>query len=158
VTILAPQTQDSVTWDLLQFKIPSGKGFTLWINRKTGLLERVEGSVTKQLSDYRSVNGVLLPFMEKKPADSGELTLAYSTRTLRDHLNSAAFAVPFRKDYEMPSSGEVTIPADGGLTFQTTLPITDVALVDLRPKRTWSASTPFASAMFPLQVSSRTSR
>jgi len=121
VTILAPQTQDSVTWDLLQFKIPSGKGFTLWINRKTGLLERVEGSITKQLSDYRSVNGVLLPFMEKKPADIGELTLAYSTRTLRDHLNNAAFAVPFRKDYEMPSSGEVTIPADGGLTFQTTI-------------------------------------
>lgn len=121
VTVLAPKTQDSVTWDLLQFKVPRGKGFTLWINRKTGLLERVEGSITKQLGDYRSVNGVLLPFMEKKSTDNGELTVTYSTRTLREHLTSAAFAVPFRKDYQMPSSGEVTIPAEGGLTFQTTI-------------------------------------
>jgi hypothetical protein len=75
VTVLAPQTQGSITWDLLQFKVPSGKGFTLWINRKTGLLERVEGSIAKQFSDYRSVNGILLPFMEKKPADNGELTV-----------------------------------------------------------------------------------
>jgi Aspartyl protease/PDZ domain len=119
VTVLAPQTQGSVTWDLLQFKVPGGKGFTLWINRETGLLERVEGSITKQLSDYRSVNGVLLPFMEKKPADNGEFTVTYSTRTLREHLNNAAFAAPFRKDYKMPPSGEATISAEGGLTFQT---------------------------------------
>src|SRR5260370_1438832 len=121
VTVLAPQTQGSVTWDLLQFKVPGGKGFTLWINRKTGLLERLEGSITKQLSDYRSVNGVLLPFIEKKPADNGEFTVTYTTRTLRKHLDSAAFAVPFRKDYQMPPSGEVTVSAEGGLTFQTTI-------------------------------------
>ena len=112
VTVLAPQTQNSVTWDLLEFKVPGGKGFTLWINRKTGLLERVEGSITKQLSDYRSVNGVLLPFTEKKPAGNSELTVTYTTRTLREHLDTVAFAVPFRKDYQMPLSGEVTVPAE----------------------------------------------
>ena len=32
VTVLAPQTQGSVTWDLLQFKVPGGKGFALWID------------------------------------------------------------------------------------------------------------------------------
>jgi Aspartyl protease/PDZ domain len=121
VTVLAPQTQGSATWDLLQFKVPGGKGFTLWINRKTGLLERIEGSITKQLSDYRSVSGVLLPFIEKKPADNGELTVTYTTRTLRKHLDNAAFAFPFRKDYQMPPSGEVTISAEGGLTLQTTI-------------------------------------
>jgi predicted aspartyl protease len=121
VTVLAPQTQGFATWDLLQFKVPGGKGFTLWINRETGLLERLEGSITKQLSDYRSVNGVLLPFIEKKPAEKGELTVTYTTRTLRKHLDSAAFAVPFRKDYQMPPSGEVTVSAEGGLTFQTTI-------------------------------------
>jgi hypothetical protein len=41
---------------------------------------------------------------------------------------------------------------------RTFLPITDVALVDLRPKHTWSVSTHFASAMFSLQVLSRTLR
>ena len=121
VTVLAPHTEGSATWDLLQFKVPGGKGFTLWINRKTGLLERVEGSIRKQLSDYRTVSGVLLPFIEKKPADNGELTITYTSRTLRKHLDNAAFAVPFRKDYQMPSSGEVTISAEGGLIFQTTI-------------------------------------
>src|SRR5260370_17472512 len=121
VTVLAPQTQGSATWDLLQFKVPGGKGFTLWINRKTGLLEGVEGRIKKQRSDYRSVNGVLLPFIEKKPAEKGELTVTYTTRTLRKHLDNAAFAVPFRKDYQMPPSGEVTVSAEGGLTFQTTI-------------------------------------
>jgi hypothetical protein len=121
VTVLAPQTQGSVTWDLLQFKVPGGRGFTLWINRKTGLLERVEGSITKQLSDYRSVSGVLVPFIEKKAVDNGELTITYTSRTLRKHLDNAAFAVPFRRDYQMPSSGEVTISAEGGLILQTTI-------------------------------------
>jgi predicted aspartyl protease len=121
VTVLAPHTEGSVIWDLLQFEVPGGKGFTLWINRKTGLLERVEGSITKQLSDYRSVSGVLLPFIEKKPVDNGELTITYATRTLRKHLDKTAFAVPFRKDYQMPPSGEVTISAEGGLILRTTI-------------------------------------
>ena len=102
VAILAPQTQDSVTWDLVQFKVPGGKGFTLRINRKICLLDREEGSITRQFSDYRFVNGVRLPFLEKKPADDGDLDVAFSNRTLRKHLDSAAFAIPFRKDYTMP--------------------------------------------------------
>jgi hypothetical protein len=115
VTVLAPQTQGSITWDRLQFRVPRGKGFTLWINRETGLLDRVD---TKQLSDYRPVNGVLLPFLEKKPSGNHELTITYTSRTLRSHLDSAAFAIAFRKDYTMPPSGEVTVPAEGGLIFQ----------------------------------------
>jgi len=121
VTALAPQTQGSVTWDLLQFKVPGGKGFTLWINRETGLLDRVEGSITKQLSDYRSVLGVMLPFAEKKPAGKGELAVTYTSRTLREHLDNAAFAIPFRKDYQLTPSGVVTVPAEGGLIFQATI-------------------------------------
>src|ERR1700733_5979792 len=63
----------------------------------------------------------MLPFIEKKPVEKGELTVTYASRTLREHLDTAAFAVPFRKDYQMPPSGEVTIPAEGGLSFQTTI-------------------------------------
>jgi hypothetical protein len=118
VTVLTPRTQGTITWDGLRFKVLGGKGFTLWINRETGLLDRVEGSDTKQFSDYRSVNGVLLPFIEKKPAGNSELTITYTSRTLREHLENAAFAIPFRKDYQMPPSGEVTVPAEGGLVFQ----------------------------------------
>jgi Trypsin-like serine proteases, typically periplasmic, contain C-terminal PDZ domain len=118
VTVLAPQTQGWTTWDRLQFKVPGGKGFTLWINRETGLLDRIEGSSAKQLSDYRSVDGVMLPFVEKKAAGDGEFIVTYSSRKLRPHVDSSAFAIPFRRDYQMPASGVVTVPAKGGLIFE----------------------------------------
>ena len=121
VTVLAPQTEGSTTWDRLRFQVPGGSGFTLWINRQTGLLDRVEGKTTKELSDYRPVNGVMLPFEEKKPAGSEMLTVVYTRRTLRQHLDATAFAIPFRKDYQMPPSGEVSVPAEGGLIFQATI-------------------------------------
>ena len=118
VTVLAPKTEGSVMWDRLQFKVPGGNGFTLWINRETGLLDRIEGSSAKQLSDYRRVDGVRLPFVEKKSAGNGEFIVSYTSRALRPHLDSAAFVIPFRKDYQMPSSGEVAVPAKGGLIFE----------------------------------------
>jgi hypothetical protein len=119
--VLAPQTEGSTTWDRLRFQVPGGTGFTLWINRQTGLLDRVEGQTTKELGDYRPANGVMLPFEEKKPAGSERLTVVYTRRTLRQHLDAAAFAIPFRKDYQMPPSGEVSVPAEGGLIFQATI-------------------------------------
>jgi hypothetical protein len=115
VTVLAPQTQGSVVWDRVQFKVTGGRGFTLWINRQTGLLDRIEGETVKELSDYRAVDGVMLPFAEKKPAGSETLSVVYTRRTLRPHLEQSAFAIPFRKDYQMPPSGEVSVPAEGGL-------------------------------------------
>jgi hypothetical protein len=121
VTVLAPQTERSTTSDRLRFQVPGGSGFTLWINRQTGLLDRVEGKTTKELSDYRQVNGVMLAFIEKKPAGSEMLTVVYTRRTLREHLDAHAFAIPFRKDYQMPASSEVSVPAEGGLIFEATI-------------------------------------
>jgi hypothetical protein len=121
VTMLAPQTEESTTWDRLRVQVPGGSGFTLWINRQTGLLDRVEGKTTKELSDYRPVNGVMLPFKEKKPAGSEMLTVVYTRRTLHQRLDATVFAIPFRKDYQMPPSGEVSVPAEGGLIFQATI-------------------------------------
>jgi hypothetical protein len=118
VTVLAPQTEGSTAWDRVHFRVPGGGGFTLWVNRQTGLLDRVEGKTTKELSDYRPVNGVMLPFKEKKPVGSAMLTVEYSRRTLSVHLDATAFAIPFRKDYQMPPSGEASVPAEGGLIFQ----------------------------------------
>ena len=92
---------------------PQGQSFTLWINRQTGLLNRIEGSGTKQLSDYRRVSGVLLPFVEKKTAGNGVLAVTFTSRTLRKHLDTAAFVIPFRKDYQMPASGEETVSGRG---------------------------------------------
>jgi hypothetical protein len=44
VSALAPHTEGLLTWDRLQFKVPGGKGFSLWINRETGLLDRIEAA------------------------------------------------------------------------------------------------------------------
>jgi len=121
VTVLAPQGEGSTTWDRLRFQVPGGSGFILWINRQTGLLDRVEGKTPKELSDYRPVNGVLMPFKERKPAGSEKLTVAWTRRTPREYLDAAAFAIPFRKDYQMPPSGEVSVSPEGGLIFQATV-------------------------------------
>jgi opacity protein-like surface antigen len=118
VTVIASKKEGTTRWDRLRFEVPGGRGFTLWINRETGLLDRVERKTTTELSDYRPVNGVLLPFVEKKPAGNDTLTVVYTTRTLREHLDAAAFAIPFRKDYQVPPSGVVITPAEGGLIFQ----------------------------------------
>ena len=121
VNVLAPQTERSTTWDRLRFQVPGGRGYTLWINRQTGLLNRVEGETTKELSDYRSVNGIMLPFAEKKPAGNDMLTVVYTRRALRQRIVAAAFAIPFRKDYQMTPSGEISVSAEGGLIFQATI-------------------------------------
>lgn len=118
VTMLTPRSEGSETWDRLRFQVPGGNGFTLWISRQTGLLERIEEKTTKELSDYRPVSGVMLPFKEKKPAGAETLTVVYTHRTLHEHLDAAMFAIPFRKDYQMPPSGEVSVSAEGGLIFQ----------------------------------------
>jgi len=118
VTVLAAQTRGSTSWDRLRFQVPGGSGFTFWINRQTGLLDRVRGKTAKELSDYRPVNGVMLPFKEKKPFGSQRLTVVYTRRTVREQLDVAAFGIPFRKDYQMPPSGEVSVPAEGGLILQ----------------------------------------
>ncbi len=121
VTVVAPQTEGSTTWDRVRFQVPGGSGFTLWVNRQTGLLDRVEGKTTKELSDYRPVSGVMLPFEEKKPVGDEMLTVVYTRRVLRQRLDATAFAIPFRKDYQMPPSGQVSVPAEGGLVFQATI-------------------------------------
>jgi Aspartyl protease/PDZ domain len=121
VTVLSPQNEGSITWDRLRFQVPGGSGFTLWINRQTGRLDRVEGKTTKELSDYRPVNGVMLPFKEKKPVGDEMLTVVYTRRTLRQRLDATSFAIPFRKDYQMPPSGQVSVAAEGGLIFEATI-------------------------------------
>jgi hypothetical protein len=41
VTLLSPTTEDGVTYDRLQCKVPGGNGITLWIDRKTHHIERI---------------------------------------------------------------------------------------------------------------------
>ena len=121
VTVLPLRTEGVTTLDGVQINVPGGKGFTLWIDRHSGLLTRIDGSITKHFSDYRQANGILLPFTETQPQGAGELVVHFTTRTPQPRLDHAAFAVPFHSDYHMPASGVVTIPAEHGLLFEATL-------------------------------------
>jgi hypothetical protein len=109
VKVLDPATESGATYDRLQFQVPGGNGFTLWINHATHMIDRiVSGDSTKYLSDYRNVDGVLLPFAYRRTGG----------QELLKQVNEADFAVPFRRDYTMPASGSVTVPARDGIIFQ----------------------------------------
>ena len=118
IKVLEPSLEMGATYDRLQIQVPGGHGFTLWINRATHLIERIAGDSTKYLSDYRPVEGVLLPFSDRRGKDGQEQVVAMVKRTLLKHVSEAAFAIPFHKDYEMPPSGVVTVPAQSGIIFQ----------------------------------------
>jgi len=120
VTMLDPATEGDATYDRLQFQVKGGHGFTLWINQTTHLMERVatDGNNIKFLSDYRRVDGVLLPFSQRKGNGNQTQVVTLTKRALLKRVNDSDFAIPFAKDFEMPASGSVTVPAEQGIIFQ----------------------------------------
>jgi PDZ domain/Aspartyl protease len=119
VRVLEPVTEKDGAFDRLEFRVPGGNGFTLWINRANHFIESiVAGSVTRYFSDYRRVDGLILPFTERGPSGEQEVVSTATKRTLLKIIDPADFAIPFQRDYDMPASGKVTVPADGGIIFQ----------------------------------------
>lgn len=120
VKLLDPVTEHDATYDRLQFEVPGGHGFTLWIGQTTHLIERVatDANNLKYLSDYRRVDGVLLPFSERTGSGDHAQVVTLTKRTLLMHANESDFAIPFAKDFEMPPSGSVTVPAEQGIIFE----------------------------------------
>ena len=119
VTLLTPEAEGSTTWDQLRFRVHGGSGFTLWINHQTRGLSLVawRAKTTKELSDYTARSMASCCHLRRKSqAGSEMLTVLYTQRTLRQDLDTTAFyAIPFRKDYQMPPSGSVSVAAEGGL-------------------------------------------
>ncbi len=100
--------------------MPGGNGFTLWINRDTHYIERIANSESATyLSDYRRVEGgLVLPFRKQVGTTASTPVLITTKLTLLAKVDEADFQPPFLTDYTMPDSGQVTVPADGGLTFE----------------------------------------
>ncbi len=108
VTVLSPYGGGSSTGGRLPFKARAAT-----MSRSgSRLLDRMEGSITRRLADYRLVHGVLSPILEMKLVGDNELTVIYTSRGLLLHLDRAAFIVPFLKDYTLPAGG-VTMVAEG---------------------------------------------
>jgi hypothetical protein len=118
VKVIAPASEQGQSWDRLQFQVPGGRGFTLWINRRTHLIERSDQESMRYLGDYRRVKGVLLPFSIRRISGDQEQTIILTRLTLLKKVEKVGFAIPFRKDYAMPQSGRVTVPAEDGILFQ----------------------------------------
>ena len=120
VSVLPPGIERDRILDGVRFRVSGGAGFTLWINRTSGLLERIDGTDPKEFGDYRSVQGILLPFVERYTSGDGR-TITFTRRTCQQHANPAAFAIPFQTDYHMPASGVVTVPTEHGLGIEAKL-------------------------------------
>jgi hypothetical protein len=117
VKVLAPANEQGQSWDRLQFQVPGGHGFTLWINRRTHLIEKSDQESMRFLGDYRRVQGVLLPFSIRRISGDQEQTIILTRLTLLKKIEKVGFAIPFRKDYAMPQSGSVTVPTEKGIPF-----------------------------------------
>ena len=109
----------SAILESVRFQVPGGRGFTLWINRANHFIERVvTDSSTRYWSDYRRVEGVMLPFSQRSGSGAQEILFTVTKYALLKTVEDADFAIPFQKDYEMPASGSVTVPAEDGITFR----------------------------------------
>lgn len=114
-TLLAPVTENGATYDRIACKPHSGHGFTLLVDRGTHRIIRLqEGGAVENFSDFRRINGgLILPFREQKDA----AVITFTQIKVLPQVAAADFRPPFRTDYTMPSSGQVTVPAEGGLIF-----------------------------------------
>ena len=119
VTMLPPATEGGVTYDLVQILVPGGNGFTLWIDRTAHRIDRIaNGDSAIFFSDFRRTDsGLTLPF--RNQTGTGKDAEVFTTTKLvaLRRLNQADFRPPYRADYAMPASGQVTVPAEGGLAF-----------------------------------------
>jgi hypothetical protein len=120
VSLPPRSSSNGSAYDLLQFKVPGGDDFTLWINRDTHYIEHIANSEsTTYLSDYRRVEGgLVLPFRKQVGTAASTPVLITTKLTVLPEVNKADFQPPFSTDYTMPASGQVTVPAEGGLNFQ----------------------------------------
>ena len=120
VTLLPSTTEGGIPYDLVQFRVPGGNGFTLWINRSTHHIDRiVSGDSVTLFSDFRRTeSGLTLPFRKQKGTGKNAVVFTTTKVVAFAQLNEADFEPPFRTDYTMPASGEVTVLAEGGLIFK----------------------------------------
>lgn len=123
VTLLPAVTEEGVTYDLVQFHVPGGNGFTLWIDRASHHIDRIAtGESATFFSDFRRTeSGLTLPFREQKGTGKDAAVFTTTKVVALSRLDQADFQPPYRTDYTMPASGQVTVPAEGGVIFKMKL-------------------------------------
>lgn len=119
VALLPSNSAGQSSYHLVEVKPQGGRGFILWINRHSRLIERVEHHGghphTEFWSDYREVRlpspepgFIRLPF--KISIQPGAEQFVYTIRQVLEKSRSADFVIPFQHDYQLPPGGRVTVP------------------------------------------------
>jgi hypothetical protein len=114
-----PITEDGVAFDRVRIRPAHGREVTLWINAATHLLDREQwGDAAKHYGDYRTANGLKLPFSLRHLTNTHEdYSIQLASIEVRSKLDESDFAIPFHPDFEMPASGVVTVPTSNGTIF-----------------------------------------
>lgn len=114
-----PITEDNITFERVRITPAHGETFVLWINEATHLLDRVQrGDSALHYADYRTVNGLKLPFSVGSETNGHEdYTFEFQNIEVKDKLDEADLAIPFYRDFEMPASGVATVPTEHGIIF-----------------------------------------
>lgn len=124
-----------VKYTLIAVTPIGGRRLTLWINNKTLLIERIEQldsnhhANTNYLSDYRTVNGVLYPFVSRTSNGDAKQDQVQTISTLRfmPKVDEKLFAVPPSTftDASFPADqNEVKIPfliTDGRIEIEVSI-------------------------------------
>jgi hypothetical protein len=116
------KTEGGATYDVLTVTPKGGKPFDAWFDAKTHLLAKTvekQGpqTVTTTMSDYRSVDGVLLPFKQVVDAGQGEKYLQTVTVT------KVTFLGPQPDSTYAPPKVTVADFSIAGGAAETTIPI-----------------------------------
>jgi outer membrane lipoprotein-sorting protein len=102
--LLDGRTVNGSMVDVIEAKTEEGDAYTLYFERGSGLLVRMEQVVDMgaqgemnapvDLSDYREVDGVLIPFTMKVKSDMGEMTMALSKAEHDRNMADSLFQRP----------------------------------------------------------------
>ncbi|MDN5864383.1 MAG: aspartyl protease family protein [Gammaproteobacteria bacterium] len=133
IKLLGGKQADGKTFYVLKITPKGGKSFKLWINAKTHLFARNEshsqsGNSTTYLSDYRTVEGIKIPFHR--------LTVTgKQRRRITRQLKSVSVNVPVSaSDFAMPVQNRKAVTIIGGGN-QVTIPFKYVGnLISIRVK------------------------
>jgi len=119
VAQLTPSSDSGQTFDRVQIVPRGGRGFTLWIDRSTHLIARVEHKgqtpSTEFWSEYREIlldergsETIRVPF--KISVNDGAQQFLYSSRKASSTASDADFQIPYQRNYSLPTVGKALVP------------------------------------------------
>ncbi len=104
---LAKQEEPQGPYDVLLIEAPGGETRRIWVNRDTGLIDKVvaksdQNTVISTLSRYRAFAGLRLATMTKTSIEgmpANDVTVAFDTLEVNTDMSAAPFGLPGEGDH-----------------------------------------------------------